>query len=204
MAGLEDLLASRAAFGMRLGLERMRALLVELGEPQRTFRALHVVGTNGKTSTTLFAAAMLEAHGLAAGAYISPHVHGFRERVQVGGAPLGAAALTAAVERVEAAASVVEATSDEPLTQFEVLTAAAFTALAAAGVDVVAVGGRPGRPLRRHQRARRAGGGADERRRSTTSSSSVARARRSPARSWRCWRPVPHWWRARSTPRSSR
>jgi dihydrofolate synthase/folylpolyglutamate synthase len=139
VAGLEDLLASRAAFGMRLGLQRMRALLVELGEPQRTFRALHVVGTNGKTSTTLFAAAILEAHGLVAGAYISPHVHGFRERVQVGGAPLGAAALTAAVERVEAAATVVEAASDQPLTQFEVLTAAAFTALAAAGVDVVAV-----------------------------------------------------------------
>jgi dihydrofolate synthase/folylpolyglutamate synthase len=139
MAGLEDLLATRAAFGMRLGLERMRALLAELGEPQRAFRALHVVGTNGKTSTTLFSAAILEAHGLHAGAYISPHVHGFRERVQAGGAPLREAALTAAVERVEAAAAVVEATADEPLTQFEVLTAAAFTALQAAGVDVVAV-----------------------------------------------------------------
>ena len=139
MAGLEDLLATRAAFGMRLGLERMRALLAALGEPQRAFRALHVVGTNGKTSTTLFAAAILEAHGLHAGAYVSPHVHGFRERVQAGGAPLGEAALTAAVERVEAAAAVVEAAADEPLTQFEVLTAAAFTALQAAGVDVVAV-----------------------------------------------------------------
>src|SRR6478672_2455090 len=139
VAGLEDLLASRAAFGMRLGLERMRALLTELGEPQRAFRALHVVGTNGKTSTTLFSAAILQAHGLMAGAYISPHVHGFRERVQAGGAPLEEAVLTAAVERVEAAAAVVEATSDEPLTQFEVLTAAAFTALQAADVDVVAV-----------------------------------------------------------------
>src|SRR6185312_13045848 len=87
VAGLEDLLATRAAFGMRLGLERMRALLAALGEPQRAFRALHVVGTNGKTSTTLFAAAILEAHGLHAGAYVSPHVHGFRERVQAGGAP---------------------------------------------------------------------------------------------------------------------
>src|SRR6478752_6747617 len=111
VAGLEDLLASRAAFGMRLGLERMRALLTELGEPQRAFRALHVVGTNGKTSTTLFSAAILQAHGLMAGAYISPHVHGFRERVQAGGAPL----------------------------EEEVLTAAAFTALQAADVDVVAV-----------------------------------------------------------------
>jgi len=73
VAGLEDLLASRAVFGMRLGLERMRALLTELGEPQRAFRPLHVVGTNGKTSTTLFSAAILQAHGLTAGAYISPH-----------------------------------------------------------------------------------------------------------------------------------
>ena len=106
MAGLEDLLATRAAFGMRLGLERMRLLLGRLGDPQRRFRALHVVGTNGKTSTTLFAAAILQAHELRAGAYISPHVHGFAERVQVAGAPLGEAALTAAVERVEAAAAV--------------------------------------------------------------------------------------------------
>jgi dihydrofolate synthase / folylpolyglutamate synthase len=139
VAGLEDLLATRAAFGMRLGLERMRMLLERLGDPQRRFRSLHVVGTNGKTSTTLFSAAILQAHGLRAGAYISPHVHGFAERVQVDGTPMGEAALTAAVERVEAAAAAVDAVADEPLTQFEVLTAAAFTALAAAHVDVVAV-----------------------------------------------------------------
>ena len=146
MAGLEDLLATRAAFGMRLGLQRMRLLLTALGEPQRSFRAIHVVGTNGKTSTTLFAAAILEAHGLVAGAYISPHVHGFAERVLVGGAPLGADVLAAAVARVEAAAAEVDAASDEPLTQFEVLTAAAFVALASAGAEaVVGEAGRGGR-----------------------------------------------------------
>ena len=139
MAGLEDLLATRAAFGMRLGLERMRLLLAALGEPQQSFRAIHVVGTNGKTSTTLFAAAILEAHGLVAGAYISPHVHGFAERVQIGGAPLGADVLAAAVARVEAAAAGVDAAADEPLTQFEVLTAAAFVALASAGAEAVVV-----------------------------------------------------------------
>ncbi len=139
MAGLEDLLATRAAFGMRLGLDRMRLLLAALEEPQQSFRAIHVVGTNGKTSTTLFAAAILEAHGLVAGAYISPHVHGFAERVQLGGAPLGGEVLAAAVARVEAAAADVDATADEPLTQFEVLTAAAFVALASAGAEVVVV-----------------------------------------------------------------
>jgi dihydrofolate synthase/folylpolyglutamate synthase len=139
VAGLEDLLATRAAFGMRLGLDRMRLLLAALGDPQHAFRAIHVVGTNGKTSTTLFAAAILEAHGLVAGAYISPHVHGFRERVQVGGAPLGEEVLAAAVARVEEAAAGVDATADEPLTQFEVLTAAAFVALASVGAEVVVV-----------------------------------------------------------------
>ena len=139
MAGLEDLLSTRAAFGMRLGLNRMRLLLAALGEPQRAFRAIHVVGTNGKTSTTLFAAAILEAHGLVAGAYISPHVYGFRERVQVGGAPLAENVLAAAVARVEAAATGVDAAADEPLTQFEVLTAAAFVALASAGVEAAVV-----------------------------------------------------------------
>ena len=139
MAGLEDLLSTRAAFGMRLGLNRMRLLLAALGEPQRAFRAIHVVGTNGKTSTTLFAAAILEAHGLVAGAYISPHVYGFRERVQVGGAPLAENVLAAAGARVEAAATGVDAAADEPLTQFEVLTAAAFVALASAGVEAAVV-----------------------------------------------------------------
>jgi dihydrofolate synthase/folylpolyglutamate synthase len=139
VAGLEDLLATRAAFGMRLGLDRMRLLLAALGEPQRSFRAIHVVGTNGKTSTTLFAAAILEAHGLVAGAYISPHVHGFRERVQVGGAPLAEDVLAAAVARVEEAAAGVDAAADEPLTQFEVLTAAAFVALASVGAEAVVV-----------------------------------------------------------------
>lgn len=139
MPGLEDLLAARAAFGMRLGLDRMRQLLTALGEPQRRFRAIHVVGTNGKTSTTLFLAAMLEAQGLVAGAYISPHVHGFGERVQLGGRPIGEDVLADAVRRVEVAARAVDEAADEPLTQFEVLTAAAFVALASAGAEAVAV-----------------------------------------------------------------
>ena len=124
---------------MRLGLERMRALLAELGEPQRRFRALHVVGTNGKTSTTLFAAAIL------AGARTRRRrVHlAARARLPRAGAgrraPLDEAALAAAVAARRGGGGGGRGASDEPLTQFEVLTAAAFTALAAAGVDVVAV-----------------------------------------------------------------
>jgi dihydrofolate synthase/folylpolyglutamate synthase len=124
---------------MRLGLERMRLLLAALGSPERSFPAIHVIGTNGKTSTTLYAAAILEAHGLAVGAYISPHVHGFAERVQAHGRPLDEAALAAAVADVERAAAVVDAAADEPLTQFEVLTAAALLALSRLGLDAVVV-----------------------------------------------------------------
>src|SRR4051794_17515601 len=133
MRGLEELLATREAFGVRLGTERMEAVLAALGDPQRRFRAIHVVGTNGKTSTARFCAAMLGAQGLAAGAYLSPHVQGFAERVQLDGEPLGEDLLAAAVERVEAVAPPVERAAGEPLTQFEALTAAAFVALATAG-----------------------------------------------------------------------
>ncbi len=68
--------------------------------PQRAFPAIHVVGTNGKTSTTLLTAALLRARGLRVGATISPHVRGFAERIQVDGAE---ADLGAALARVRAA-----------------------------------------------------------------------------------------------------
>ena len=59
---------------MRFGLERMRRLLTVLGSPQERFAAIHVVGTNGKSSTVRMAAALLEAHGVRTGAYLSPHL----------------------------------------------------------------------------------------------------------------------------------
>ena len=63
---------------MKFGLERMRRLLTALGSPQRAFRAIHVVGTNGKSSTVRMAAAILEAHGVRTGAYLSPHLSTLR------------------------------------------------------------------------------------------------------------------------------
>ena len=106
----------------------MRALLVDLGDPQRDFRSIHVVGTNGKTSTTLMTAALLHAEGLRVGAYISPHVRGWSERIQVDGAD---ADLDSALARVRPHA--------DGATQFEVLTAAALAEFAAVKVDVAVV-----------------------------------------------------------------
>jgi dihydrofolate synthase/folylpolyglutamate synthase len=106
------------------GLGRMRELLADLGEPQRRYPAIHVVGTNGKTSTTLMAAALLHAAALHVGAYISPHVRGWSERIQVDGEDAG---LEAALARVRPHAAGA--------TQFEVVTAAAFAEFAAREVD---------------------------------------------------------------------
>jgi dihydrofolate synthase/folylpolyglutamate synthase len=112
------------------GLGRMRALLAELGEPERAYPAIHVVGTNGKSTATRRAAAFLAREGLRAGAYTSPHVEGWSERIQVDGED---ADLEAALERVRPAAERNGAT------QFEVLTAAALAEFATAEVDVAVV-----------------------------------------------------------------
>jgi len=67
------------------GLERMRRLLHDLGDPQLAYDAIHVVGTNGKSTTTRLTEALLANEGLRVGAYYSPHVRGWSERIRVDG-----------------------------------------------------------------------------------------------------------------------
>jgi dihydrofolate synthase/folylpolyglutamate synthase len=119
----------------------MRRLCTLLGMPQNRFASIHVVGTNGKTSVTRMTAALLEAHGVTTGAYLSPHIHSWRERVMLRGEPISEEAFVDALERTEQAAEVVDrAAGDEgPVTQYELLTAAAFVAFAAARVKYAAV-----------------------------------------------------------------
>ncbi len=134
-------LLSLELFGMRFGLERMRRLLTVLGSPQERFPAIHVVGTNGKSSTVRMIAALLEAHGLRTGAFLSPHLTSFAERIRVGEADLEPDAFAAAVQRTAAAAAKVDRTLEEGdrVTQFELLTAAAFSELARRRVEVAVV-----------------------------------------------------------------
>ncbi|MCK9249860.1 MAG: hypothetical protein M0P31_12925 [Solirubrobacteraceae bacterium] len=138
-AAADAWLRGRELFGIRPGLARMRVLLDRLGRPEARFDALHVVGSNGKTSTVTMAAALLSRPGARVGAYVSPHLVAFRERVHVDGLPVGAAAFASAVARTRAAAEAIEADPDVdldgPVAQFEAVTAAAFLALADAGVD---------------------------------------------------------------------
>jgi dihydrofolate synthase/folylpolyglutamate synthase len=142
--GLDDAeahLLSLELFGMRFGLERMRRLLTALGSPQERFEAIHVVGTNGKSSTVRYTAALLEAHGVRAGAFLSPHLTSFAERIRIGDSDLAPDAFAAAVQRAAQAAAKVDRTlsGGERVTQFELVTAAAFDALARAGVEVAVV-----------------------------------------------------------------
>ncbi len=134
-------LRSLELFGMRFGLDRMRRMMTALGSPQRRFHTVHVVGTNGKTSTTRMIAAILERHSLSTGSYLSPHLVSYSERVQVGERDLSGSAFAAAVARAAWAAERVNHTlaEDDHVTQFELLTAAAFWALAEQGVEVAVV-----------------------------------------------------------------
>ncbi|MBA2240034.1 MAG: bifunctional folylpolyglutamate synthase/dihydrofolate synthase, partial [Solirubrobacterales bacterium] len=137
----EEYLARLEPIGWRFGLERMRRLVSLLGMPQHRFASVHVVGTNGKSSVTAVTAALLEAHGMRAGAYLSPHTSRWTERITIGGQEIGAADLALALERVAQSATALERALEpgDRVTQYEAVTAAAFVALAAARVDVAVI-----------------------------------------------------------------
>jgi len=119
----------------------MRRLCTLLGMPQNRFASIHVVGTNGKTSVTRMTSALLEAHGVSTGAYVSPHITSWRERILIRGEPISEEAFTEALERAEESAQVADRSAGDegPVTQFELLTAAAFVAFAAARVQYAVI-----------------------------------------------------------------
>jgi dihydrofolate synthase / folylpolyglutamate synthase len=112
------------------GLDRIKALLAELGDPQLRYPSIHVVGTNGKSTVTRTIEELLAREGLNVGAYLSPHVRDWSERIRVGGQE---ADFEAAIGRVRDVAQRLDAT------QFELLTAAALAEFAAREVDVAVV-----------------------------------------------------------------
>jgi dihydrofolate synthase/folylpolyglutamate synthase len=121
-------IASLSPWPEEFGLSRMRALLAGLGNPQRTFPSVHVVGTNGKSTATRTIGALLHLEGLRVGAYTSPHVSGWHERLDT-----DADGFERAVARIRTAAEEIGAT------QFEALTAAALAEFAAQRVDAAVV-----------------------------------------------------------------
>ena len=124
-------------------LDRSRAVCDLLGDPQRSFRAVHLTGTNGKSSTTRMVERLLREHGLRTGRFTSPHLAEMRERVAVDGEPLAPERFVAAHRDVSPFVDLVDAASAERgeprLTFFEVLVALAYAAFADAPVEVAAV-----------------------------------------------------------------
>ncbi|MGZ4178056.1 MAG: bifunctional folylpolyglutamate synthase/dihydrofolate synthase [Solirubrobacteraceae bacterium] len=137
----ERYLLSLELFGMRFGLDRMRRLMTALGHPERQFASIHLVGTNGKSSTTRMIAAILAQHGLRTGAYLSPHLISFGERIRIGDEDVTPADFGAAVARAAHAAELVDRSlePDDRVTQFEALTAAAYSELARRQVQVAVI-----------------------------------------------------------------
>jgi dihydrofolate synthase/folylpolyglutamate synthase len=132
-------LLGRERFGMHFGLDRMHRLMNVLELPVVPYPTIHVVGTNGKSSTTRMIAALLERHGLRTGAFTSPHLLSYRERIRVAEADIAPARFAAAVARTVTAAELVDRTAadrGDTVTQFELLTAAALCEFARERVDV--------------------------------------------------------------------
>lgn len=124
-------------------LAAMRDFCTMMADPQDTFRAIHVTGTNGKTSTSRMIASLLLANGLRAGLYTSPHLSRINERIVINGCPIDDSDLADHLFALR----LIEAIDGAPdLSYFELLTAAAFRAFADAPVDVgvveVGVGGK--------------------------------------------------------------
>jgi dihydrofolate synthase / folylpolyglutamate synthase len=141
-------LFQRRRFGLRPGLDVIRALLGALGHPERSFPSIHVTGSKGKGSVATMAQALLTAHGVRTGLFTSPHLVDYRERVRVDGRPISPDAVVEGLARVEARATELEARGeiDRAPTFFEVTTALALDHFARAAVRAavieVGIGGR--------------------------------------------------------------
>jgi dihydrofolate synthase/folylpolyglutamate synthase len=117
----------RSVGRIRPALGDLRRVLAELGDPQRRFHSVLVVGTNGKGSTAALLAAVLRAHSVRTGLFTSPHLVRVEERVRVDGAPVDEATLARQIESLD---------PYPELTFFEVLTAAAFSVFSDAGIEI--------------------------------------------------------------------
>ncbi len=122
-------------------VERTRRVLELLDDPQKTYRVVHVTGTNGKTSTSRMIESLVRAHGLRTGLFTSPHLERFTERIMVDGEPIDDAAVADAWDEIAPFVDLVDAelaaNDDAPLTFFELLTVLAFVAFADAPIDVL-------------------------------------------------------------------
>ncbi|MGI6092087.1 MAG: bifunctional folylpolyglutamate synthase/dihydrofolate synthase [Veillonellaceae bacterium] len=122
-------------FGINLGLTRIERLLELMGNPERCFKPIHVTGTNGKGSTTVMLASILQASGIRTGMYTSPHLNEYTERIVVNGQEISETKFSEAISYTAQFVTKMAEQGWEHPTEFEVLTAAAFYYFAAADVE---------------------------------------------------------------------
>jgi len=143
-AALRDALT----FGIHPSLDGIRALSEALGRPDDAFASIQVTGTNGKTSVTRMTAALLEAHGMRTGTFTSPDLGRYTQRFEFAGSPVSDRDFSRAIAAAFEAVEIARATNgyDEPVTEFELLTAAALWLFRDLSVDFavleVGMGGR--------------------------------------------------------------
>jgi dihydrofolate synthase/folylpolyglutamate synthase len=118
---------------------RIEALMDVLGTPQKSYRSIHVTGTNGKTSTARMIDELLRGFGLRTGRYTSPHLSSMTERIVLDGTAVSDRVFADAVDEISPFLELVDAKSDMPMTFFEALTGLAFAIFADAPVDVAVV-----------------------------------------------------------------
>jgi dihydrofolate synthase / folylpolyglutamate synthase len=139
---IDQFLAQYERFGIDLGLDRVLHLLDRLGNPQKQVPIIHVAGSNGKGSVCAYLSSVLAVAGYRVGRYISPHLVSWCERICINNQPISGTALRQVLQYV---AAKIDPHRPSP-TQFEVITAAAWSYFAAEQVDVavieVGLGGR--------------------------------------------------------------
>lgn len=140
---INNYLESLSKFGIKLGLESIKNLLSILDNPQQKFPVIHIAGTNGKGSVCAYLASILIESGYQVGKYISPHLINWNERITINNQPISTENFTEILQEIKAK---IEFNQLDSLTQFEVITAAAFCYFAQQKVDIaiieVGLGGR--------------------------------------------------------------
>ena len=151
--GFSDYLDSLSNFGIEPSLAGIRALCETLGRPQDLLKIVQITGTNGKTSVARMVGAILEAHGIGAGVYTSPHLESYRERIVLRQESISVSdfealggTVRAAIGGAEQMMAESDGTDARRITQFEALTGAALSAFTDTRVDAaimeVGMGGR--------------------------------------------------------------
>jgi dihydrofolate synthase / folylpolyglutamate synthase len=119
--------------------ERMQALVELLGDPQKAYRAIHLTGTNGKTSTARMVDELLRAFGIRTGRYTSPHLENVTERIVVDGEAISARTFVEGYREIAPYIELLDQRFDVPLSFFEIVTALAYSIFADAPIDVAVV-----------------------------------------------------------------